>query len=219
MRSLNDILGEVPIVKLPRTDQLKGCAYKSYLSSFDLTQFFYGIKIAQESKQYCNFYYDGAVYTHSALPMGLKSSPFWAQSVSERIFSNKNLVKYCEQKNIIMGSAQFPFTNVSQFRIIYVDDLLLHTLKELGILAHLAVIDFILWAVEISGVKLSRKKAKILQPVIKWLGHQYDSDQDLAGIPDERQNTFEKLRHPRSIAELNLLLGGFQYFQTYLPGF
>ena len=92
-----------------------------------------------------------------------------------------------------MGSKEFPF---SQFRIIYVDDLLLHTLKELGILAHLAVIEFILWAVEISGVKLSRKKAKILHTKIKWLGHQYDSDLDQAGIPDERQNAFEKLRHP-----------------------
>ena len=115
MRSLNDILGEVPIVKLPKTDQLKGCAYKSYLSSFDLTQFFYGIKLAQESKQYCNFYYDGAVYTHSCLPMGLKSSPFWAQSVSERIFSDENLIKYCEQKGITMASKEFPFTKVSQF--------------------------------------------------------------------------------------------------------
>ena len=150
--------------------------------------------------------------------MGLKSSPFYAQSVSESFFSNKNLAKYCEQKNLIMGSKEFPFTDVSQFRIIYVDDLLLHTLKALGILAHLQIIDFILWAVEISGVKLSRKKAKILQPVIKWLGHQYDSDQDSAGIPNERQNAFETLRPPHSLAELNSRLGAFQYFQTYLPG-
>ena len=81
----------------------------------------------------------------------------------------------------------------------------------------MAVIEFILWAVEISGIKLSRKKAKILHTKIKWLGHQYDSDLDQAGIPDERQNAFEKLRHPRSIAELNSRLGGFMYFQTYLP--
>ena len=150
--------------------------------------------------------------------MGLKSSPFYAQMASERIFSNENLKKYCEQKKMIMGSQDFPFTDVSQFRIIYIDDLLLHTLKELGISAHLQVIDFILWAVEISGVKLSRKKAKILQPVIKWLGHEYDSDKDSSGIPAERQNAFEKLRPPHSLAELNSRLEAFQYFQTYLPG-
>ena len=91
-------------------------------------------------------------------------------------------------------------------------------MKELAILAHLQVIDFILRAVDIYGVKLSRKKAKILQPVIKWLGHEYDSDQDSSGILAERQNAFEILRPSHSLAELNSRLGAFQYFQTYLPG-
>ena len=101
-----------------------------------------------------------------------------------------------------MGSKDFSFTDVSQFRIIYIDDLLLHTLKEYGLKAHLQVIDFVLWAVVISGVKISRKKAKILEPVIKWLGHEYDSDQDFSGIPADRQNAFETLRPPHSLAEL-----------------
>ena len=46
LRSLNDILGETPKVRMPRTDLLKKPAYSSYLSSFDLTMFFYGIKLA-----------------------------------------------------------------------------------------------------------------------------------------------------------------------------
>ena len=111
----------------------------------------YGIKLAQEYKKICNFYYHGQTFTHSGLPMGLKSSPFYAQMASERIFSNENLKKYCEQKNLIMGFQDFPFTDVSQFRIIYKDDLLLHTLKELGISAHIQVIGFILWTVETSS--------------------------------------------------------------------
>ena len=93
-----------------------------------------------------------------------------------------------------MGSKDFPFTDVSQFRIIYIDDLILHTLKEFGLKAHLKVIDFVLWAMVISGVKISRKKAKILELIIKWLGHEYNSDQDYSGIPAERQNAFENLR-------------------------
>ena len=149
--------------------------------------------------------------------MGLKSAPFYAQMVSEQIFSNENLKKYCEQKGLIMGSKDFPFTDVSQFRIIYIDDLILHTLKEFGLKAHLKVIDFVLWAMVISGVKISRKKAKILELIIKWLGHEYNSDQDYSGIPAERQNAFETLRPPHSMAELNSRLGAFQYFQTYVP--
>ena len=53
LRSLNYILGETPKVRMPRTDQLKG--YNSHLSSFDSTQFFYGIKLAQESKNIAIF--------------------------------------------------------------------------------------------------------------------------------------------------------------------
>ena len=52
LRSLN----ETPKVRMPRTDLLKERAYGSYLSSFDLTMFFYGIKLAPERKNipiYC----------------------------------------------------------------------------------------------------------------------------------------------------------------------
>ena len=125
--------------------------------------------------------------------MGLKSAPFYAQMFSEWIFSNENLKKYCEQKGLILGSKEFPFTDVEQFRIIYIDDLLLHTLKEFGLEAHLKVIDFVLWAVSISGVKFSRKKTKILEPVLKWLGHEYNSVENWSEIPAERQNAFLKV--------------------------
>ena len=91
LRSLNDILGPTPKVRMPRTNLLKERAYGSYLSSFDMTMFFYGIKLAQESKKFTNFWYAGRSYRHSGHPMGLKSAPFYAQMVSERIFSNENL--------------------------------------------------------------------------------------------------------------------------------
>ena len=106
---------------------------------------------------------------------------------------------------------------MEQFRIIYIDDLLLHTLKEFGLEAHLKVIDFVLWAVSISGVKFSRKKTKILEPVLKWLGHEYNSVENWSEIPAERQNAFQKLRAAHSLAELKYRLGAFQYFQCYIP--
>ena len=72
--------------------------------------------------------------------MGLKSATCFAQMVSERIFSIENLKKYCEQEGLILGSKEFPFTDVEQFRIIYIDDLLIHTLKEFGLKAQLKII-------------------------------------------------------------------------------
>ena len=43
MRQLNDVLGAVPVVSLPKTSVLKERAFDSHLSSFNLTQFFYAI--------------------------------------------------------------------------------------------------------------------------------------------------------------------------------
>ena len=80
-----------------------------------MAMFYYGIKLAQESKKYTNFWYNNKSYCHSALPMGLKSSPFYAQMISERIFSNDNLKKFCELENLVLGSADFPFKDVEEF--------------------------------------------------------------------------------------------------------
>ena len=62
-----------------------------------------------------------------------------------------------------------------------------------------------------------KEKAKIMEPVIKWLGHEYHTDENFSGIPVEPQTGFQKLRSPKSLAELNSRLGAFQYFQTYIP--
>ena len=150
-------------------------------------------------------------------PYGVKISPFYAQMVSERIFYNENLKKFCELEVLEMGSAEFPFNDVEEFCIIYIDDLLVHTLKELGLEAHLKVIAFVLLCVTIAGVKFSKKKAKILEPVIKWLGYEYHTDENFSGILAEHQSGFEKLRTPKLLAELNSRLGAFSYFHTYIP--
>ena len=90
-------------------------------------------------------------------------------------------------------------------------------MKEFGLAVHLKIIDFVLWCVTVSGVKFSKKKAKILEPVLKWLGHEYHSEENFSGIPAERQTAFQKLRAPHSFAEMSSRLGAFQYFQTYIP--
>ena len=106
---------------------------------------------------------------------------------------------------------------MEEFRIIYIDDLLVHTLKSLGLEAHLKVISFVLFCVSIAGVKFSKKKAKILETRVKWLGFEYNTSSDFSGIPNERQTGFEKLRGPKSLAELNSRLGAFSYFSSYIP--
>ena len=54
MQMLNNVLGAVPVVSLPKTSVFKERAIDSHLSTFDLTQFFYAIKLSQSSKGYTN---------------------------------------------------------------------------------------------------------------------------------------------------------------------
>ena len=94
-----------------------------------MTMFYYGIKLAQDSKKYTNFWFNNKSFCHSCL----KKSPFYAQIISEKIFSNDNLAKFCEIEGLELGSVDFPFKDVEEFRIVYIDDLLIHTLKILGL--------------------------------------------------------------------------------------
>ena len=115
LRRSNSVLEPVPVVNLPKVSVFKERAFDSYLSSFDLTMFFYAIKLSQASKGYTNFWFDGQVFAHTALPMGLKSSPFFAQEVVENIFSTENLTRVLESENLTLNSPAFPFSGFSAY--------------------------------------------------------------------------------------------------------
>ena len=142
---------------MPRTSLLKEKAYGGHLTSFDMTMFYYGIKLSQDSKKYNNGWFNGRSCCHNALPMDLRSSPFFAQLVSEQFSQTRTLLDLQKLRGSCWGSDAFPFTDVEQFRIVYIDDLLIHTLKELGLDVHFMVIRFVLFCVTIAGENPKRK--------------------------------------------------------------
>ena len=94
---------------------------------------------------------------------------------------------------------------------------MVHSPKALGLSVHFTLIRFILLCCILTVVKISKGKAHILEEKVKFLGFDYDTATNSSEIPEDRQEGFDKLRSPKSLAELNSRLGSFSYLKSYIP--
>ena len=78
--------------------------------------------------------------------MGCKNAFYIAHKASLLTYSDKNLETFLEEKNIKKNSTQFPFSSVSEFLIIYLDDLVLWSSKKVenATKVHLLLVEFLL---------------------------------------------------------------------------
>ena len=118
-------------------------------------------------------------------------------------YSQKTMLAFLEFKGWQINSAEWPFSSISEFLILYVDDLIVKTPRgfDNDILVHLHVLEFVLYATKIYGFKISHSKCEILTKSFKFLGHQFDTESECYGIPPERLKAIENFRSPRSCAE------------------
>ena len=80
------------------------------------------------------------------LPTGIKNAVYVAQKGALLTYSDANLTIYLQEKGITKRSEQFPFYSVTQFLLIYLDDLCLFTpegIKDANRL-HLFLIEYLL---------------------------------------------------------------------------
>ena len=105
-----------------------------------------------------------------------------------------------------MDSELFPNTNVKQFRIIKTTCCWrLTKFTDSGCTILLSI-----------GLFSTSRKCKILKQKIKFLGFEYDSENDSSGILPDRLEGFLKLRPPKSLAELNSRIGSFSSFSNFI---
>ena len=108
--------------------------------------------------------------------MGYSASAFIAQSASELTYGQSTMLKFLEFKNWETGSINWPFENVSQFLIVYLDDLCNTTPKNITGTrqVYLNVIEYLLFATELYGFKLGKAKFQPWVKQFKFLGHYFD---------------------------------------------
>ena len=219
MRSLNSCLLPEPKISLPSYKDLASRFKNTIVSTLDMSSMYWSIHISKKSQPYTNFWYNGQLYSFKRLVMGLKTACYIGQQAMLLAFSDINLKEFLSLKNIKLKSAEFPFSSISEAILIYLDDVALFTPKSVSNpkTLHLLLIEFIFYATSKLGFKLSMSKLSLMNPVFKFLGHQFDSNKNETCIPEGKINAYAQMRSPRSCAETISRISSLGYFSTYLP--
>ena len=114
-------------------------------------------------------------------PMGLRNSVYIAQKAVLLTYSNENLDIFLEEKKIIKGTKDFPFSDISEFLLCYIDDLLVYGPKgiENAGEVHLLLIEFLLFCTIKLGFKMSKSKVQLFTTSFKFLGHHFMTEKKL----------------------------------------
>ena len=149
--------------------------------------------------------------------MGVSLSGFVGLQVTNITFSNENLGTFLQMKGMNKNSPDFPYSTIDQFMIIYADDLIIFSDKELenAEKIHMLIVEFVLFCSVRMGLKFARNKTVIMSNEFKFLGHTFKNSAN--SIPESKKNNFKKMRAPRSRAETISRLASISYFENTLP--
>ena len=151
--------------------------------------------------------------------MGWTNASFVAQRATEMTYSQETMLKFLKKKGWKINSDEWPFKNVMEFLILYLDDICVYSLNNIPnhIKVHFNIIEFLLYATVSWGFKIGPAKFHPWVTQFKFLGHYFDVHKATTGIPPERLNAIKNFRAPASTAECLSRLGVIAYFKRYVP--
>ena len=150
-----------------------------------------------------HFYYDNHVYTFCSLPQGWVNACFVGASATEFAFGQDAMLEFLKSKGWETNSVQWPWGDISQLLIIYMDDLCAFSDSDTPghVELHGRVIEYLLWATERAGFKIGRNKFSPFVRTFKFLGHYFNVTRGSTAIPPARLEAIKNFRVPRSCAE------------------
>ena len=92
--------------------------------------------------------------------MGWTNDSFVAQRATEMTYSQETMLKFIKMKGWTLDSDEWPFKNVSEFVILYLDDICVFSLNNIPnhVKVHFNVIEFLLYATASWGFKIGPAK-------------------------------------------------------------
>ena len=189
------------------------------ITTIDLCSQYWAIPTDYSCQNLTNFWYNKEVYAFTRLPMGFSNAAFIAQTASELTYGQATMLSFLKHKGWKQGSVDWPFQDISEILIVYLDDLCLTTEKtyENADQVHINAIEFILYATKLYGFKIGKGKFKPWSTCFKFLGHQFDVSKSTNSIPPDRLKAFKDFRSPASCAETISRLGVLSYYRKYIP--
>lgn len=162
LRNLNKFSLGKPKVNLPSYKALLGRFKKHFISCFDLCAHYWSISLDQSCYHYTNFWFNHHVYSFTRLPMGWVNAAYIAQTASELAYSQQSMLQFLAEKGLTAGSEDWPFHDISEIIVIYLDDLCLSTPEDIknGRQVHLNALEFIFWSTCKFKIKISKSKFK-----------------------------------------------------------
>ena len=178
LRPLNDNAVSRPRINLPSYEALVPVFKNKHVTTADLCSMYWSIHVSQNTQHLSNFYYDNHVYSFCSLPQGWVNACFVGQSATELAFGQNAMLEFLKFKGWETNSVQWPWGDISQLLIIYMDDLCAFSDSDTPghVELHGRVIEYLLWATERAGFKInSRRSLERLNfwvTTLMWTGDQ-----------------------------------------------
>ena len=132
------------------------------------------------------------------LVMGQKNACYIGQRAALLTYYDDNLVAFLKEKGIDKNSSLFPFETVSDFLLVYLDDLVIWSSKKIpnSMKVHLLLVEFLLWCTIKLGFKLSKSKVHLMPIQFKFLGHKFNTLSNSTSIPELKLSAFQVQLRP-----------------------
>lgn len=165
--------------KMPTLDSiLARLADSIWFSTIDLSNAFFHVELAEESRHITNFYTGDSYYRYTRLPFGLCNAPDIFQSTLELILADIDGI------------------------MIYLDDILIFA-KEKS--THDEILGKVFRALKAHGVRLNKEKCQLGKREVKFLG--FIIKKDGYSVTPDRLSSIRNFRTPRCISEIRSFLG------------
>ena len=82
---------------------------------------------------------------------------------------------------------------------------------------HVQLLDFLLFCIKTTNVRLAKKKCNLFCQKFTYLGHQFSTFTNSTCIPDHKRMFIADYRSPRSKAEVLSRMGLIRYYDSYFP--
>ena len=114
------------------------------------------------------------------LPKGLENAVYVAQKAALLTYSNANLEIFLQEKQLKKGTAQFPFYDVNEFLLIYLNDLCIFSPKgiENADKVHLFLVEFLPFCTIKLVYKMAKNKVQLFPASFKFWGHYFETDKN-----------------------------------------
>jgi hypothetical protein len=185
--TINQVIVPEPYPLPSAEDLFASLANGRVFTKLDLSTAYQQVELTDESKQYLVINTHKGLYKLHRLSYGVSTAPNLFQRIMDQVLQDIPDV------------------------VCYLDDILIAT----GESDHLARVEMVLQRLQSFGIKVKREKCEFLMDSVQYLGHVVSKD----GLKPstEKVEALQKMKAPRDVKELRVLLGLVNYYSKFIP--